>query len=378
MTELMRASNEWSVRPDDERYLTLEDLLAAVDSRKQISRERNVMLRDVQLGYDQNNEITVVGNSIPTATFSHWAMTQFATLTGAPASWLRKLPAPLAKLNMEAGIELLGNGSNETKLYWTDPVPSDNAMDVLVNGIDKPAQLRASTGPTYGRIYDAEVARAVIRMNQDNRWSVPLKAYDGVNSKQATTLYASDRDMFVFLVDETRPIEVDGDTLFRGFYTWNSEVGNATLGISTFLYNRVCANRIIWGARNVEEFKIRHTSGAPGRFLQEAVPALNAISESSTRPIVEAIQAAKQTRIGKTVADVEKWLTGKGFGKFEIASAVKLAARGGDTGSGGDPTNLWDVVGGMTAYAREIKNTDSRIALERQAGALMRADGSAV
>ena len=44
------------------------------------------------------------------------------------------------------------------------------------------------------------------------------------------SVYASDRDVFVFLVDDLNPIEAgrlpDGspDVFFRGFYAWNSEV----------------------------------------------------------------------------------------------------------------------------------------------------------
>jgi len=94
-------------------------------------------------------------------------------------------------------------------------------------------------------------------LNCATRWTG--KAYDGVNSKRATTLYASDCDVFIFLVNEARPIDVDGQTYFRGFYTWNSEVGKATFGRASFLYSYVCANRIIWGARDVEELRIRHT-----------------------------------------------------------------------------------------------------------------------
>lgn len=47
-------------------------------------------------------------------------------------------------------------------------------------------------------------------------------------TKDTTTLYASDRDVFLFLVDDTNPIEAgrlaDGspDLYFRGFYCWNS------------------------------------------------------------------------------------------------------------------------------------------------------------
>jgi hypothetical protein len=78
--------------------------------------------------------------------------------------------------------------------------------------------VRAFTSTTYGRVWDVDVARAGQRINQDNRWHVPLNAYDGQNSKRATTLYASDRNVFIFLVEEGRAIAVDGQTYFRGFY----------------------------------------------------------------------------------------------------------------------------------------------------------------
>ena len=58
-------------------------------------------------------------------------------------------------------------------------------------------------------------------------------------TKDTTTLYASDRDVFLFLVDDTHPIEAgrlpngDPDLYFRGFYCWNSEVGSKTLGIAS-------------------------------------------------------------------------------------------------------------------------------------------------
>src|SRR4030095_3070116 len=46
-------------------------------------------------------------------------------------------------------------------------------------------------------------------------------------SQNTTTLYASDRDVFLFLVDDLNPIEAgrlpDGsaDLYFRGFFCWN-------------------------------------------------------------------------------------------------------------------------------------------------------------
>src|SRR3546814_4893333 len=69
------------------------------------------------------------------------------------------------------------------------------------------------------------------------RWKVPgvldwsnmhYNPYVDV-SRDTTTLYASDRDVFLFLVDDTHPIEAgqlpNGEPAlyFRGFYRWNSE-----------------------------------------------------------------------------------------------------------------------------------------------------------
>ena len=109
------------------------------------------------------------------------------------------------------------------------------------------------TGPDYGRIWDHELVAAVMKIagngTGDTRWKVPgvldwatMTHNPFVDvTKDTTTLYASDRDVFLFLVDDTNPIEAgrlpDGspDLYFRGFYCWNSEVGSKTLGIAQLL-----------------------------------------------------------------------------------------------------------------------------------------------
>jgi hypothetical protein len=293
--------------------------------------------------------------------FTHWSFGQLASLLAAPAAYLRKLPAPLARVNLEYGLEGTDGGRQDARLLYRPATESPSDGEV-----------RAFTSTTYGRIWDAQVVEAVQRINQDDRWHVPLKAYGGQNSKHATTLYAGDRDVFIFLVDEARPIELGDQTYFRGFLTWNSEVGRAVFGLQTFLYSHVCSNRIIWNARDVEELRIRHTSLAPDRFVEQAQPALVAMSEASPRPIVEAIQKARTTRVGKTVAEVEAWLVRKGFGRAESKLAINLAQRGSDTGSSGDPTNVWDLVQGGTAAARAITHTDDRLETERRWAGLLR------
>jgi hypothetical protein len=95
----------------------------------------------------------------------------------------------------------------------------------------------------------------------DTRWKVPGVldwSTDVYNprvdiTRDTTTLYASDRDVFLFLVDDLNPIEAgrlrdrSPDLYFRGIYCWNSEVGAKALGIASF-YLRGCARIAISGA----------------------------------------------------------------------------------------------------------------------------------
>jgi hypothetical protein len=107
----------------------------------------------------------------------------------------------------------------------------------------------------------------------DTRWKVPgVLDWNTMThnpcvdiTKDTATLYASDRDVFLFLVDDTNPIEAgrlpDGspDLYFRGFFCWNSEVGSKTLGIASFYLRAVCMNRNLWGVENFEQITIRHS-----------------------------------------------------------------------------------------------------------------------
>jgi hypothetical protein len=73
-------------------------------------------------------------------------------------------------------------------------------------------ELRSVNGPNYGRIYDADVVDTLVEKFGDGvsgQWRVPGEFGSRVTvTKDNTTLYASDRDMFVFLADEENRIEL--------------------------------------------------------------------------------------------------------------------------------------------------------------------------
>lgn len=312
-----RVSSEWFSRPDDERYLSLSDLYDAVKRRAERATARTVESRAVRVEASRDNaerlSLIVPGQDQPIAP-THWSFGQLCSLVGAPAAYMRQLPAALAGINLQHG--LVSQRSELLKTLETE---------------DGRTELRAVTGPDYGRIWDHELVAAVMNIagngTGDTMWKVP-GMLDWANmvhnpfvqiTKDTTTLYASDRDVFLFLVDDTHPIEAgrlpngEPDLYFRGFYCWNSEVGSKTLGIASFYLRAVCMNRNLWGVEHFEEITIRHSKFAARRFAHEAAPALTSFANSSPAPFIAGIRAARERIIARTDEDRETFLRKRGF-----------------------------------------------------------------
>ena len=353
---LMAASKQWHTRPDDERFLTLDELKAAVAARRQQCWTATPKTGELRVLPNDSGELVLevydpAHGERRQLQATNWSFGQLAQYANAPASYLRKLPTELAAINLQWGLE-------------RSPLREDTLILGQTNGHNN---LRAMTSCSYGRIWDHQVVEAVERVNTDGRWQVPAATYSATNPKRATTLYASDRDVFLFLVDPNNPVEVNGNTLFRGFYTWNSEVGAATFGLTTFLYRTVCDNRIIWGATDVRELRIRHTGGAPDRFAYEGAKYLRRYADESTAKLVEGVKQAQAAAIPlKKDESVENWLQSRGFTKPQAKGSYESAVA-----EEGQARTVWDIVNGITAYARSVSHTDARVDLETKAGRLM-------
>ena len=366
-----RVSSEWFSRPDDERFLSLGDLARMVGARSERSRTRTVESARIHVEASRNDpeRITLMlpGAEAPAAP-THWSFGQLASLVGAPAAYLRQLPAPLAGINLQYG--LTNHRAEQVKTFEAD---------------DGRVELRAVTGVDYGRIFDHELVEAVQRIagngTGDTRWKVPgvLDWSTGVYNpgvditKDTTTLYASDRDVFVFLVDDLNPIEAgrlpDGspDLYFRGFYCWNSEVGAKTLGIASFYLRAVCQNRNLWGVEDFEEITIRHSKYAASRFAHEAAPALLNFANSSPMPFINGIKASRERIVARSDEDRTDFLRARGFSKAETAKIVDRVLHE----EGRPPESIFDFVQGITAFARDKTHQDARLDLESKAKKLL-------
>lgn len=374
MTHLIQASHQWASRPNDERFVDLFDLDRYVQSIRDHSAQRVLPIRAIEArpamieNKSDSKSLVVVGPNGGACNISHWAFSQLAQRASAPAEYLRSLPSELAADNLNYGLR--GN--------------TDNMQVLLQKDMDKPALLRAITGEGYGRVWNADVTAALVKHFGDGLtgdWRIPGEFGKQVDiTKDNTTLYASDRDMFVFLADEQRRIEVpnrrngESGSLARGFFIWNSEVGKSSLGFSTFLFDYVCKNRIVWGATDVKTISIRHTKNAPGRFIEEIKPALLSYARESDSNLQWQIEHAQNHKIARYGNEeerndtVQQWLTRR-FSKTQAAAIMMTH----ETEEHRPIETLWDAVTGITAYAKGIEFQDKRVEIERVAGELLAA-----
>src|SRR5271155_2177207 len=317
LTELMQAHRQWMSRAPDERFTSMLDMQEFKrrlrdNSRSHVISSRGLNVRPVE-DDPRALQIKGYGNGLPAAAPTHWSFGQLCSLASpgnSPASYFREtqMPAPMIadclnyNLRFTRGVEDIG------VLLTTNEDGSVN-------------ELRSVNGPNYGRIYDAEVVDTLVEKFGDGvsgQWRVPGEFGKRVTvTKDNTTLYASDRDMFVFLADEENRIELPNrragrfGSFARGFFVWNSEVGKTTLGAGFFLFDYVCCNRIIWGADQYTEVRIRHTKGAPDRWLEEVMPVLREYSQASAKPVIQAIEDARKKRIE---TDLDQFLANRRSG----------------------------------------------------------------
>jgi hypothetical protein len=370
-------SNQWATRPADQRFLSLGALHEQVSAWADASSAQEIAPRDMHAfvtGGDLRLEFGF-GHVNPT----NLAFGQVAALAGAPSTYLRKLPAQLAAENLNHGFK---NADRELRksMYLME---TDAADDTL----------RSITSPKYGRIYDRDVVAEVMKLagqgTGDTRWKVPgtidwagkhgVRYNPQVNiTNDNTTLYASDRDMFLFLVDDMNPIEVgklangDPDLMFRGFYTWNSEVGDKTFGIATMYLRGVCQNRNLWGVEGFNQTTFRHSSGAPKRFMVDAAPALQSYAEEGVTKLVEGVKAAKDAVVtpGSSKDDDNQrreWLRVLLGSKTKADAVIRTAI----AEEGKPPESIWDHAQAITAHARSTTFQDERINMEVIAGKLL-------
>lgn len=387
--ELFKASQQWSSRPADERFASLAELYQSTRQYASQAREKIVSVAELRCAVD-GREVELVGRQEVPARLTYWAFGQLAARVGAPASYLRGLPATLAVQNLNHGLAQYADKTESAKLLFHK------------NGS---LMLRAFTGEGYARIWNYEVAARLITMEADG-WTPALpdthwggsdvgkciacagdgKIFDVLGGpgmgcekckgtgKELPALYASDHDMFAFVRNAGAVVRESGnpDGLQRGVIVENSEVGASALKLTRFLYREMCGNHIIWGASKVMEISVRHVGSARERWGLYSAE-LKRYAEQSAGDDEAKIASAKTVMIGGTKEQVLDRL----FGMRSLQLSRKTLAAGFEAvrvDQDGPAETVWGMVQGLTRHSQTLAYADARTDVDRAAGRLLEAN----
>jgi hypothetical protein len=377
---LHAASSEWASRPADERFWTMGEMRAACESIRAGCGTARVPMQSLQ-ARAEGDALVLVGSKDRPAALTHYAFGQLAVTVGAPAAYLRELPVNVAADCLNAGI-----------------VKADKSDRDLLFHKNGRLTLRACLSDKYERVWDADVCRYFEKLT-DQGWRNPAgrapAGYKGI-TRAATSedilpgqinisvgdaiapagLYASDHDMFAFLVAPDRVIDDGtGGTLMRGIFVRNSEVGDASLSVTFFLMQAVCGNHIVWGAKGVHEIRVRHVGSAPlTRALRGFETELRRYLDSAPEE-QRMIAAARKLVLGNTKDEVldaiVKYARGHSLpiSRKRADEAYEVCARHEDWY--GSPRTLWGQVAGLTHASQASGYADDRAAADRSAGGLL-------
>lgn len=395
---LYAANYQWASRPDDERFATLDDMKNATFEYTKSARMASNVPVDSNFRVEaQDGNLALLGKANLPARLTHYAFGQLAKLVKAPADYLRSLPATLAAQNINAGLKKRQDDDSNDKLnilmhnensnYVVRSVTTDRYdlvwnYRVITEAIQKylvPAgwQVPPARPGRPGQAGTRKATEADILPNQGD-FGLSVKVGDDI---APAGLYASDHDMFIFLVNQSDPAWDGARWLHRGVFIEQSEVGDCGLNATAFTYANVCGNHIVWDAGEVKKVRVRHIKSEEakqGRTLENFITRWRSMSLTlpSGDKLTQDIKLARAKEIAANKEDVVTTLYK--FAKVNnltrinrtaLDASYDLAERSGNYGA---PTTVWGMVNGLTEYSQTgAVHTDSRTEFDRQAGRIM-------
>jgi hypothetical protein len=375
--ELFKASNQWANRPPDERFWTVEAMHRACLEYAETARTATIQHSELRVEAREGDLVLMGKQDIPAKLTNH-SFGQLASRAQAPPNYLQDLPATLAAQNLNYGLKAHGRGTSKLLLH-------ENGGFLC----------RAFTSDIYKRLWNYKVCEWLQEI--PGEWRVPparapYAAADlhpgqvreateadiipGVSSVGVgeliapAGLYASDHDMFVFMINPERQIEAGQDrTLCRGFFLWNAETGGVSFGGMTFLFDSVCGNHIVWGAENVKEFRLRHVGAIGSRAPRALKVELRKYADESVSDLEAKIARARTFELGKTpeeVIDAIFKVKSVGATKKQLEGAFKVAEE--NPADCDNPRSAWGMAQGLTRLSQEGSFADGRVRLDRAAG----------
>ena len=337
MANLTQASRELFSRSPDERFESLDALYEHCQRGRERSQDRWQL--------PQTFRPHVVGDRLGLALgddgaflMNDWSFTQLCQMAGIAKDTINRL----------------------------QPDTACRALQETLPTADKPVQIltgeeviRSIHGVSYTRLWNEDLLR-VIRESADG-FQPPPKGFNG-----ATGLYAGEQDTFVFLIDPTGWIDIGGENFAPGFFCFNSEVGRRSVGITTFWYQEVCQNHIVWNCADVASVSRKHTRNV-GDALSEIRMAIGQLVERRDAARDQFALLLRKA-MAEPTGDKEETLhilADHGVSRQLAKKAVELAE------GRGKRFTIWSMVDALTQLSRDSKYAASRVEADERASALL-------
>lgn len=378
------AQTEYYQRPRDERFPSLDALVQFSAARKAASREISYNLRDLSitpdpLATDAERFAGAVALQSPKglAALTPWSHAQICRMVGAPAGYVRTLPAQIAADALNHGMHsaaavgttavILAERQADTRAAHAAAFGAA-ARDV-VNGQEHTVRARSITSDTYGRLWDADLLTPLASTLGSHGWSLP-PTWDG----EPAGAYAGDRDSFVILVDggsivQDPSLSAKGNgQLYRGIMLRNSEVGAAAVSIQTVLYQYVCGNHCLWGAVLDRQYRRRHVGT---RVLRDTLREIGTIARQwIARPASADEQIIRQLitlELASSQAAVIDELRKMGATEQDAKDAYATCERD----FAASPRSFWGIHQGLTKVSQADGYQDARLVLDQIAAKVL-------
>ncbi len=337
MANLTQASRELFSRPPDERFESLDALTEHCRSQRELSRDRWQLLQTFRPHVHGDRLGLALGDD-GAFLMNDWSATQLCTMAGISKDTINRLSPDTACRALQ---ETLPTADKPVQLLTTEQI------------------IRSIHGVSYTRLWNEELLRMIRESATD--FQPPPKGFNG-----ATGLYAGEQDFFVFLIDPTGWIEIEGENFAPGFFGWNSEVGRRSVGITTFWYEQICGNHIVWNCHDVTSVTRKHTRNV-GDALTEIRMAITQLVDrrDATRDQFTAvIRKAMQEATGDKEETLHL-LTDQGVNRQLAKKAVELAE------SRGKRFTIWSMVDALTQLSRDSKYAATRVEADQRASSLL-------
>jgi len=383
MSNLYEASHQWRNRPADERFENVVDMYNACKGYANSAKIAQQNWTDLCV-QEVNDDVCLVGSGGNPAKMTHYAFSQLARTIGAPADYLRSLPTPLAvqavthgmaqKIEMSPRQLLLHKNGNMvircmvSELYdwvWNFKL-IEHCKPLFDAGWVVPPARPAVSDPRARPATEADILP-----NQCD-FGLSVKVGDMI---APAGLYASDHDMFMFLVDPNRSIDIGSRSLMRGIFIRNSEVGDCSLAFKFFCMDNVCGNHICWGVSNVHEISVKHMGeNTLNRALDKLEITLKKYQDNAKED-EQTLANARKFVLGASKEDVIDAIVAYAKTHSLPLLSRKRVNEAYSTAEAfehryGNPRTLWGVVSGLTQNSQG-DYADVRSDVDIQAGKLL-------